>query len=58
MPFLTRCIIRFKEIRNLNDSQNSITLICEDGSIYSIAFDPVKGGEAAIISSWNILTIL
>lgn len=49
IPFLSRCIVKFKESEFGSDTpSNTILVVCDDGSLYTITFDLVKGGEASI----------
>lgn len=54
MPYLTRCILRFQELDVATSVYNIVQIVCDDGSIYKIAFDPVKGGECSVIANYNL----
>ena len=53
IPYLTRCIVKFKESRS--GMHNTILIACDNGNLYTLVFDPIKGGEASVTSFFNFL---
>ena len=55
MPYLSRSLVKFVDSDEEYRSQNSIVVVSDEGSIYTLGFDVAPGGECLITSHHRFL---